>query len=468
MNKDIKKNDHINEEDVEEFLRFLSKFVPDKSIDGARYLIDYWNKWSEDSQYKDKAEERWAAMDLLSKEVFSTTNLSADAINNLICKSIPESFKNFPIWGVKTLHVAGRDISPSELFDDPFTCLLAWCGVLGIHDQTIAPGTLLNKNGQYLYEGLTGSMSNLGHLFARPEWRFLVVGEIARQYNLKLPAGKEIFDQIKASREELETLVYFFKKVIAWIQSKVEEHYTCMSSANSFYGQCLYAYNPGINIMHVRSTTSGAVIPIEKKGGALHGKHSARKDYFEKGLLGPGSENIKIYYQWDHDRTAIKLAKEQEKAEKEGRGVEHKNEATDILSKYLVRPNIELSEGSFSGIWQWKQFYTLVSNNRVAFSGRDEKLKSINHGLWVNHHYKSFLMTCLEELKVSNKLTVQEKKLLEQGVPEAERLHELISLLYRVEKKLVLKPYNETMNNPESYAKDIIENLLQRGKSLLA
>jgi hypothetical protein len=219
--------------------------------------------------------------------------------------------------------------------------------------------------------------------------------------------------------------------------------------------------------MQVRSTTSGAVIPIEKNGGKAQSKHSARQDYFEKGLLGPGSEKIRIFYQWDRDKTAMTLAKEQKKAEEKGIGPEHRQDAINILSEYLKRSNLELSEGSFNGIWGWKNFFTLVSDHKVAFSGRDENLKKINHGLWVNHNHRSFLTNCIREMTNSDELTAEQKTTLQKELPSAERVHELTMLLYRVENKVVLKPQGEIMSDPSGYATDIIDDLLNRGAKLM-
>ena len=467
MNSNDKKNFSATDRDLKDFFRLLSTFVPTKSIDGAKYLIDYWDKWAQSSEFREKALMKWNKIDRILSKAFDTPQLKADMVNTCICQSVPEAFRDFPIWQAKTIRIAGRDVSPSELFTDPFTCILAWCGVLGVRKESIVPGYLLSASGQYLYDGLLGSLANLGHFFSNPAWRFAVVSEIAKQYNLKTIAGNELLGNVSTSQDEIFTLVHMLKKVIAWADHRFDEQFSCMSGADSFYTQCLYAYNPGIQSMQVRSTTSGAVIPLEKSGGKTQGKHSARQDYFEKGLLGPGSEKIRIFYQWDRNKTAMALAKEQKKAEGHDLGIEHRQDAINILSEYLKKPNIELSEGSFSGIWEWKNFFTLVSDQKVAFSGRDEELKRINHGLWVNHNHRSFLTTCIKELMNSDELTADQKTTLQQGLPDAKRVNELTMLLYNAENKRVLKPQGEIMAEPLGYATDVVDDLLNRGAKLL-
>jgi hypothetical protein len=338
---------------------------------------------------------------------------------------------------------------------------------VGVHKEKIVPGYMLSAAGQYAYDGLLGSLSNFGHLFSNPAWRFAIAGEIAKQYRLDISIGSGLLNNIRASQDEVFSLVRMLKKIIAWADRRFNEQYECMSGADSFYTQCLFAYNPGIQSMQVRSTTSGAVIPIEKSGGKAQGKHSARQDYFEKGLLGPGSEDIKIYYQWDRDKTAMTLAREQKNAEEKGVGAEHRHDSASILCEYLKKPNIELSEGCFSGLWGWKNFFTLVSDQKVAFSGRDEELKKINHGLWVNHHQRDFLTTCIQELINSDELTAEQKTILQRGLPDAKRVNELTMLLYKVENKRVLKPQGEAMADPQCYATDIVDDLLNRGSKLL-
>lgn len=458
---------HGEGQDLEEFFRFLTAFVPRKSIDGARWVIDNWAQWAQKSEFREKAILKWQAMDRLLEKTFESPPLKPDPINDCICRAIPEAFSGYPVWASDSIRVAGREVSASELFKDPFTCLLAWCGILGIHEGRIVPGYIPNQAGGYVYESLLGSMANFGHLFSNPAWRFAVVGEIAKHYNLDALAGEDMHSNISASQDEVDAAVLLLKKVMAWGQDQFREEYACMPSADSFYAQCLYSYNPAVQEQQVRSTTSGAVIPIERYGGKSVSKHCARGDYFDKGLLGPGAENIHIYYQWDRDTTAKKLAQEQAKAEQEGRGAEHKREAIAILARYLIRPNIELSEGSFSGPWGWKNYFTLVSNERVAFSGRDETLKRINHGLWVDHEYKPFLTRCIRDLTESAELTTEQKALLQAGLPDAKRLHEVTMLLYRVENKRVLKPRGTVIEDALAYAAQVVEELLQRGRLLM-
>jgi len=466
MNEKIIRKENGDAGDFEDFLRLLTDCVPQKSVDGARYLIDYWNEWAQSNEFRNGALPKWKEMDDALRLAFGQGLLEGKDVNRCICQAVPEVFRNFPIWRRKSIRVAGRDISPSELFEDPFTRLLAWSGVVGIMKEHIVPGYLLNPLGEYVYGGLSGAMANFGHLFSNPAWREAVVFEIANQYDLAANAGKGLFSEFGASQDEIYMLVFLLKKVIAWGERIFAEEYNCMAGADSFYTQCSYAYNPGIRSMQVRSTTSGAVIPIEKSGGKIQAKHSARRDYFEKGLLGPGTEGITIFYQWDRDKTAKTLADEQKKAEAQGRGVEHRQEAVSTLTEYLKRPNIELSEGRFSGIWEWKKFFTLVSENRVAFSGRDNELKKNNHGLWVNHSHKPFLMNCIKELVNSDELSAEEKNVLMQGLPNAKHVKDLTMLLYKAEKKNVLKYAASTMANPVAYATEIVDELLSRGRKL--
>jgi hypothetical protein len=286
------------------------------------------------------------------------------------------------------------------------------------------------------------------------------------QYNIDISAGTELFKQIKASQDDLDTLVLLFKRVIAWMDENVNEVYQSMRTEDRFYSQCLCEYNPGIRTMQVRAQTAGSIIPIERTGGVPEGIRSARFDYFEKGILGPGSENIAIFYHWDANETAIKLAMEQKKAEQAGLGKVHRDTAIKNLSKYLKRQNIEMSEGSFAGAWDWKGMFTLVSDKKVALSNRDKTLRKINRGLWVNHKERHFLADCLKELANSDELSFQEKEMLREGIPDAKRVNEMTSLLHRVERKNVFKPLGSVFPDAEEHAADIVDELLRRGRKL--
>jgi hypothetical protein len=138
--------------------------VPERVADGARYLVDYWNQWAQTNEFRESAMAKWEKMDQELTVVFNTPELRPDDVNRCISKSIPEAFEGFPIWNVKSMRIAGRDISPSDLFEDQLTCLLAWCGVVGIHKGNIVPGYLPNPRGEYLYGGMLGSLTNIGHL----------------------------------------------------------------------------------------------------------------------------------------------------------------------------------------------------------------------------------------------------------------------------------------------------------------
>lgn len=462
----LDKYDDNDYNDIIEFLKFLSAFVPQQSIDGAKYVIDEWITWADSIEYKDQALEIWSVIDQICRDIFNNSRPDVNRINELICISVPDVFKKFPIWNRDALRIAGKDIDPTELFKDPFTCILAWCGILGVHNGNVVPGYLLNDKGNYLYEGFLGSLSYFCHLFSNPAWRLLIVSQISKQYGLNFGNGKELLGNISSSQDDLHTLAYLLKKATGWAESTFNEQYICMPTADSFYSQCLCSYHPRLMEQHVFSTTPGAAIPVETYGGKIVKKHLARPDYFNFGLLGPGSENIKICYQWDFINAAIKLTEEQEKAEVEGRGLEHKREAIKILSRFLVRPNIELSEGQFSGIWSWKKSFTLVSERRVAFSSRDKKLKKINNGIWINHDQKPHLMNFINHFLSSNELTDEQKMFLSKNLPNATKINEKVNLLYDLEKKTVLKPYGYVEKNPLMLAEEIIESLLQRGKPL--
>ncbi len=458
----------FDERSVEEFVQFARSCIPQRSIDGALYLIEHWVRWAESNEFRDKAMERWDAMDNLIKVLpGKDKNERGEYVNKLISESVPQVFQHFPVWRAKNVRMGGRDISPSELFADPFTCLLTWCGVLGIDRGYIVPGSLRDAEGNYVYPGMLGSWSNLGHVFSNPNWRDVVITAIRKQYNIEIGAGKELFKQIKASQDDLDTLVLLFKRVIVWADEHFNEDYQPMKDEDNFYNQCLYAYNPGIRTMQVRARTAGSVIPVERTGGVPEGIRSARFEYFEKGILGPGSEDISIFYHWDGDQTAIKLATEQKKAEQAGLGKVHREAAIRNLSRYIKRPNIELSEGSFAGVRDWKGTFTLVSDKKVVLSNRDKKIRKIQRGLWVNHKERPFLADCLKDLADSDELSVQEREMIRRGIPNAKRMNEMTSLLHRVERKKVLKPLGDCFADAEERAAEIVEGLLSRGRKLI-
>jgi len=449
-----------------DLLEFSRVFLPQPSIDGALYLVDKWHNLSQSAEFREKAEEKYSVMDDLLKGAIDR-ELSPEAVNDVICRLIPAQFEDFPVWRQKTIRISGRDISASELFNDPFTCILAWAGIVGLHEGDIVPGYLQNPGQKYLYETMFGAMENFGHLFNSPEWQRLIVAEIARQYDLESAAGEDLLNSVRPAREEVAQLVYLLKKFSDWMRREFNERYGCMQSSHSFYQRCTYLYHPGLSSIQVYSTTSGAVIPSERRGNKIQVKNPARKDYFTKGLMGPGAEKISIIYQWDDKKTANTLASEQRRAEEIGQGEQHKQDSINNLVQFLRKPNIELSEGSFSGIWEYKNFFTLVSNDNVVFSGRDKDLKKINHGLELNHRSQRSMSDWVKHIIASNELSSAQRAILEEGLPNANEIHEKAMLLYKVQKKNVIKKCGEVIYNPEERAREIIEMLLEKGNKLL-
>lgn len=442
-------------------LRFLKTFIPERSLEATKYIMDEWMEFYEEKRHEIAG--KWQEMDRLADTLLSSSQANPAAVSELIGKSIPQSLRDMPFWKKKSIRIAGRDMDADEILNDEFVRLLVWTGVLAINKGEIVPGALLNENRDYLYSGLSGAVTNFGHIAANPQWRLLFVGAVARQYNLEALDGYKSIEELKITGSKLDDFVSLLKQAVASSQKVFNEPYSCMPTADAFYTQCLYAYNHIIKAMYVFSRTSGTVIPIEESGGALELKHTARLDYFKYGLRGKETVNTPIYYQWDRHTTAKKLAEEQQKAEKAGRGQEHKQKSINILSTYLELPNFELSESSFSGPWTWKNFFTLVSDRRTAFSNRDSQLKKIAHGIWINHEDRDFLADTLKTSIESEELSPDQKKLLQEGFPDATEVHGMVDLLYRIDNKQIIKRVGENIENPQSYAEEIIEGLLKRG-----
>jgi hypothetical protein len=76
-------------------------------------------------------------------------------------------------------------------------------------------------------------------------------------------------------------------------------------------------------------------------------------------------------------------------------------------------------------------------------------------------------MTCIRELVNSDELSTEEKKILMQGLPNAEHVKDLTMLLYQAEKKNVLKHAGSVMADPVAYATDIVDELLKRGGRMI-
>ena len=374
---------------VADFIYVLRGLVPRSVVDGALYLINEWWDYSQSEQYRNRAAARCKMMDRVVEQAFK--NLQPAEASQVVCSLVPDQFQHFPIWRQKTLRIAGRDVTASELFEDPLTCVLAWFGIVGIYEGKLVPGYSFAPDGEYLNETMRGAASNLGHFFSNPDWRKLVLAEVAKQYDLDNIKMERAVDEILPAQESLDEGVYVLKKLMAWMRDEFMEPYVKLHKANQFYMHCQNQYSPDLFVMHVKARTAGALIPSEHRGDKGPEKNPARRDYFDKGVLGPGAEEVLIYYQWDSKDTALKLAEEQRAAEKVGQGEQHKKETIANLSRYLARPNIELSEASFSGMWSWKSSYTLTSDRSVVFSERRPNLRKIMRGLQLEEETRDFL-----------------------------------------------------------------------------
>jgi len=460
MNK--KKTKTVCQQDFLDSLRFLNAFIPDRSLEATRYIIGEWMEFYEDKRHEIAA--KWQEMDQLADKLLSGSQVNPAAVSELIGKSIPQSLCGLPFWKKKSIRIAGRDMDADEILNDKFVRLLVWTGVLAINKGEIVPGALLNEKGQYIYPGLSGALTNFGHIAANQRWRSLFIGVVAEQYNLQAIDGHDTLEQLQITGNKLDDFVSLLKQVVASSKDVFDEPYSCMPTADAFYTQCLYAYNRLIKAMYVFSRTSGTVIPVEESGSTLELKHTARLDYFRYGLRGKDTAETPIYYQWDRHTTAEKLAEEQQKAETAGRGQEHKQKSIEILSEYLALANFELSESSFSGPWTWKNFFTLVSDRRVAFSNREPHLKKIAHGIWIDHEHREFLADSLKKSAAAVKASAEREGLPDCEVPDAAGVYDMVDFLYNVDNKRVIKRAGETVENPRSYAREVIEDLLARGK----
>lgn len=348
------------------------------------------------------------------------------------------------IPGIKLSDIKG--LTPSRLTWEKLFQL----AVFGLtDDKFITTGYLKNKpDDPYIPTNLCFALLNLGNLVDDDDLRSIVLNKVLELYGLKR-GSYSLPTRINAGiRDEFYQHLKYLLYRIKW---KFKENVEDLQDSLVFYNRSLALYSPEAGSMNIFSTSSGIVIPEEYRGDRIKKKNPYRKKYFDVGIGSPNAYQLPKYYQWDSEVTAKNLWKRYLEAKK---SQEYRDEAVDVLAKFLQVPNLEITEAPFKEE-PWKVFFTLVSDKTLVLSERGE-VRKINHGFMVD-----------EDILKGNREVYEEIGAL-LGKKENGIIGNIKSIYKRGEFR-IYKRLDEVCSAPKEAkerARDIVEILLERGKLL--
>lgn len=357
-------------------------------------------------------------------------------------QNLLELLKEVP--GIKLSDIKG--LTPSRLTWEKLFQL----AVFGLtDDKFITTGYLKNKpDDPYIPTNLCFALLNLGNLVDDDDLRSIVLNKVLELYGLKR-GSYSLPTKINAGiRDEFYQHLKYLLYRIKW---KFKENVEDLQDSLVFYNRSLALYSPEAGSMNIFSTSSGIVIPEEYRGDRIKKKNPYRKKYFDVGIGSPNAYQLPKYYQWDSEVTAKNLWKRYLEAKK---SQEYRDEAVDVLAKFLQVPNLEITEAPFKEE-PWKVFFTLVSDKTLVLSERGE-LRKINHGFMVD-----------EDILKENREVYEEIGAL-LGKKENGIIGNIKSVYKRGDFR-IYKRVDEVCSAPKEAkerARDIVEILLERGKHL--
>lgn len=241
------------------------------------------------------------------------------------------------IPGIKLSDIKG--LTPSRLIWEKLFQL----AVFGLtDDKFITTGYLKNKpDDPYIPTNLCFALLNLGNLVDDEDLRSIVLNKVLELYGLKR-GSYSLPTKINAGiRDEFYQHLKYLLYRIKW---KFKENVEDLQDSLVFYNRSLALYSPEAGSMNIFSTSSGIVIPEEYRGDRIKKKNPYRKKYFDVGIGSPNAYQLPKYYQWDSEVTAKNLWKRYLEAKK---SQEYRDEAVDVLAKFLQVPNLEITEAPF-------------------------------------------------------------------------------------------------------------------------
>lgn len=387
------------------------------------------------------------------EEIFSevATYFAEKILMHFIEKKMPvfldetllEKLKRIPF--LKLSYLGGKtaaQIVESRLF------LVGFFGLTD--DQFITTGYFKSRREDpFIPTNLVMAYLGSSTLYDDENLRNMVINKIKEMYGLPQP---KIRFKSPSSPEMIGKLDSHLKYLVFRIKHAYKESFECLQDSLVFYNRSLALYTRESVSMNIFSTSSGIVIPEEYRGDVLAKKNPYRRKYFDRGIASASAYDLPKFYQWDSETTPKNLYKGFASAlDKES----YKNEAVQILSRFLMLPNFEITEAPFIED-PWKIYFTLVSDKSIVFSERGE-MRKINHGYIIDE----------DILKL--------KKDVYNAIATAlwKRENGIIGSIKKSYKRNAIRTYKDlnqvckSQKEAEEMARDIVELLLEDGKRLV-
>lgn len=228
-------------------------------------------------------------------------------------------------------------------------------------------------------------------------------------------------------------------------------------------------YRDEADSLFVFSRTPGLIIPAEYYGDDDDNPY--RSIYFNHGLLGDSSRNLRIYYQWNRATTAVALYKGFAEAIRTGAGEVFRDEAASILNRFLRRANIEITEGMFGyqrpEIGKLKRTMTIVNKSSVVKTSRDRYSRSIDNAVVLGGDHSDNLLAPLLSQLTSFQVEPKWSSAFITEVPErsACSIPYAVKALYDEDVLLTVKPMGHVLHKQAAY--EHIDRLIALGREEL-
>jgi hypothetical protein len=434
------------------FLKSLAKkglIITDKNLDALQFLMDKYDNFI-DKHGKRRATVYDSIEKALLKQISDLISVgkteSLDVVPEEVFRTLAEmdrlTFDSVDIGKVK---IHGKD-----LHKHPDTAPLFYAGVYGWaskEDRKVALGYTIGDGMERMPDSISLSLKNIDNLFSGRTYRSLLAHQLSHQYGLDV-SNVPPLDSWSISEEDFSHCLKLLNEAVSYLRRKYGERFTAIQDVFTFYEQAISLYTPSSEKIYIYSTTSGLVVPEEYFGDTRQMKSDYRRKYFDTGIAGKQAGELPKLYQWDKDTTARSLWEGFRRKSKDGFGDMYKKSAADILTQFLMVPNLEISEASFDSA-PWKKYMTLNTAKSILFSVRDKEIKQkIAHGF----------LAAVEGLLP--------EKLKTASTQKHENLFHFVEDQYAHEQHQVLKSRKENFTDSRKVATEIVEMLLDRGEKL--
>jgi|GEM_PF-6238972 len=433
-------------------------FISAKTLDAIKYQVDQYAYWVDKNHLQRKRVFESINGGVIKRigELCEKKDPDIEVIPEDIFKEISENLKDFSLDEIK-LQKSIKGISPENLHTDPATAPLFFTGFYGRREYKIRLGYTIQEEAEKKLPGsIVIALKNLDNLVEANYLRKLFMEQINQQYHLS-GISERYLGSTQPPVEEVEEFIRRIRETLVYLRKKFEEDYIPVQDSFAFYDQGQSLYTPLSGEIFIFATSSGIVIPEEYTGDIAQKKNPYRRKYFDRGIAGKPAWELPKFYQWDANETALQLWKNFQKCPEEVRNL-YKERAIDLLASFFQVPNLEITEIDFTNS-PWKLHFTLVSHQGILFSVRKTEIKKkISHGILAG-------VNAIRNRKVIESFA-KSLKTPERKLQAFDDCCDIVRELYNKESHIVIKGRGQTFSRPKDMARDVIENLLEKGSKI--